>query len=157
MAADARLRKLYEAASEHHSKTGEILVELGKALNGEKGIGHILKELQRDLSAIWAVRYHADYVWNFKLDTPPMKRLIKTLKPDDIRARWQTYLNSGDPYYAQARHGFSLFASQVNRFAGLTPAGELDLSVDTPADCKHTPRCKTDQEHTRKRSADLRS
>lgn len=156
-ATDARLKKLYEAALEHHSKTGEILEEIGKALNGGKGIGDTMKELERDLSEIWAARYGAPYVWQYVKDRPAIKRLLKNLSVDEIKTRWANYLKASDKYYVDARHGFGLFSAQVNRFASIGHAGELELDVAAPADCKHAPRCKTDQEHTRRRSADLRS
>lgn len=153
---DKRLKNLYEALRETQAKQYEITEEIGRVLNGEKGIGDIMKALRVDLSTIWEVRYHSPYVWQAK-DSTPVKKLLKDLQSDEIKARWQTYVKNNETYYVQARHGFALFASQINRFAGLSEPVGFELEVDAPADCKHSPRCKTDQAHTRKRSAELRA
>lgn len=152
-----KLRKLHTALRDLQVKADDITDEIGKLLNGEVGIGDKLKGLERDLSEIWAARYGSAYIWQYVRDRPAMKRLLKTLHEDQILGRWATYLKANDDFYVKARHGFGLFASQVNRFAPLEGEGvELEL-VEAPADCKHFPRCLSDQDHTRRRSQEIRS
>jgi hypothetical protein len=151
-----KLRKLHTALRDLQVKADDITEEIGKLLNGEEGIGEKLKGLERDLSEIWAARYGSAYVWQYVRDRPAMKRLLKNLHDDQIVGRWATYLKDNDPFYVKSRHGFGLFASQVNRFTSPDTPQELEL-LEAPADCKHIPRCLSDQDHTRRRAQENRS
>lgn len=150
-----KLGTLFQALREQQARGYELLEEIGKVLDGGPGIGDTMKRLEHTLSQIWAARYGSPYLWNYKQDRPQIKRLLRTLSPEDIGTRWATYVRDGDAFYVRARHGFGLFSSQVNRFAG-EPVRELELEADAPADCKHTPRCQSDQEHTRRKSNEMR-
>lgn len=151
-----RLKRLFDAYRETHTKGGELLEEINRLLNGEQGIADKLRALEHQLSLTWEARYHSPYLWNYVRDRAQMKKLLKTLEPAEIAARWLSYLKDNDPFYVRSRHSFGFFAGNVNRFAGEAPA-ELQLDVDAPADCRHTPRCSSDQEHTRKRQSELRA
>lgn len=152
-----KLTALYQALRETQAKEFEITEEIGRVLAGDPGIGDKLKDVEAHFATLWRERYKGAYVWAYVKDRPQMKRLIRELgSVDELKARIASYFVNGDPFYAQARHSFALFVSTVNKHAGLSFA-ELELDVDAPADCRHSPRCKTDQEHTRKRSAELRA
>lgn len=152
-----KLQRLYETLRELQAKSYEVTEEIGRVLNGEAGIGDILRGLEQALSATWAARHRTPYVWQYVKDRPNMKRLLKLLGgPDAIKARWLNYVRDDDPYLVKARHPFALFMSNVNRYADAGDTSELQLDADAPADCKHSPRCQSDQEHTRRRMADMR-
>lgn len=153
-----KVTKLYDALREQQAKCYAITEEIGKILRGDPGIGDDMKAAREIWQGLWSARYRGDYVWTMTREMPQLKRILQQLGLVEFEQRAGNYLSSTDPYYAQSRHSFGLFTSQVNRFATAgTPTGDLGLEVDAPADCKHAPRCKTDQEHTRRRSEDLRA
>ena len=152
-----KLKRLYEALRELQAKTYELTEEFGRLLNGEAGIGAVLRELEEALSAIWEARHKTPYVWQYQRDRPNLKRLLKLLGgPEPIKARWLNYVRDDDAYLVKARHPFALFVANVNRYADAGAPTELELDA-LPADCAHRPPCATDQEHTRRRSAEMRA
>jgi len=153
-----KLKRLYETLRELQAKTYEVTEELGRLLNGEAGIGKILRELEEALSATWAARHKTPYVWQYTRDRPNLKRLLKLLGgPEPIAARWLNYVWDDDPYLVKARHPFALFVANVNRYADAGTLTDLELEADAPADCRHVPPCATDQQHTRRRAAEMRA
>jgi hypothetical protein len=152
-----KLKRLYDTLRELQAKSSDVTEEIGRLLNGEAGIGDGLKGLEQALSATWAARHKTPYIWQYVKDRPNLKRLWKLLGgPAPITARWLNYVRDDDPYLVKARHPFALFVANVNRYADSGESSELEL-VEAPADCRHTPPCHSDQEHTRKRSAELRA
>lgn len=153
-----KLRRLYEALRENEAKSYAIVEEMGALLNGADGIGDKLKQLEAKFNTLWSARYGIDshgYIWNYVRDRPQMKRLLKTLTVDDIGRRMENYMRDDDKYLTAARHTFGLFVSQVNRYADYQDIGASHL--EAPADCKHSPRCASEQAHTKKRTAEMRS
>jgi hypothetical protein len=87
-----------------------------------------------------------------------MKRLVRMIGVDELKARFVRYVKNDDPFYVKARHPFGLFVSSVNTHAAQGQAAEdLELSAAAPADCRHSPPCRSDVEHTRRRQQDLRA
>ena len=152
-----RIGKLHAKLRELQAQSFEVTEEIGRLLAGDIGIGDILKGLERDLSARWSTRYRTDYIWQYIKDRPNMKRLLKTLSPEEIRIRWAAYLRDDEDYVVKARHPFALFCSSINRYAEQGHATTLEDIFQAPLDCRHTPTCKTDQEHTRRRMSDMRT
>lgn len=153
----ARIGKLYDVLHELKAKEYEILDEIGHLVRGEPGMAEHLKQAIAGWEASWHTRYRSRYVWNRTIEIPQVKRLIKQLGVEELVARSVNYVANDDPYYLRARHGFGLFASQVNRFASASSSDESTFELTPPADCRHTPPCKSEQEHTRKRSSELRA
>lgn len=154
--------KLLELADEKHQQTAELLTEARTLLAGDTGIGDKLKAVERAFDAAWCERYAPGqtgrYVWAYVRDVPQIKRLLKVLGADDLALRAQRYIGSDDPFYAQARHPFGLFVTNVNRFAaaGESPAS-FELSDDRrPYACVHVPACKSDAAHTARRNREMR-
>jgi hypothetical protein len=107
----------------------------------------------------WQRRYRAAYiVGNRGKVIAAFKRIFKAQLDDtDIAARMDGYLASSDRFYTEARHSLDLFFGAVNKFSG-TPVADDEAFLTAPvADCRHTPRCKSDQEHTRKRAQEMRA
>ena len=153
-----KIEKLLDLLRELRQKESEIVEEVGRLAGGEEGIGVKLKRLERWFDAVWTERYapgspKAAYVWQYAKDVPLLKRLLRSLDVDTIEARMSAYLRDDDPFYRKQRHPFGLFSSNVNRYADA--AAHSDLTLEPPADCKHTPACRSDQEHTRRRANEM--
>lgn len=154
-----KCKRLYETLRETQAKSYAIVDELGALLHGGAGIGEKLKRCEAAWERAWESRYpNGRYVWMFTKDRPQMKRLLGSLDEADLEQRMIAYVRDDDPYLVRARHSFGLFVSQVNRYATAGHAStQDDLLFEPPADCRHTPRCKSEQDHTRQRAADLRA
>lgn len=150
-----KCEKLLERLRELQAQTYAITEELLEVTGGRVTISDKLKQLEATFSTAWQARYGSPYVWQYVKDRPQLKRLLGKLELSAIALRMGAYLRDADPFLLKARHGFGLFVSQINRYAEDLAA---DLQLEAPAtDCRHTPPCHSDQEHTRKRSADLRA
>ena len=154
-----KLIKLFTALREIREKETLILEEIDNVLGGGVGVGELLKRLERHYSELWTVRYRSPYTWRYPVDRPNLKRLIKLLGVEEIERRMIVYVKDGDPYLVKARHPFGLFVSNVNTYAA-APVDDFTLAggaAPTVADCKHAPACRDDQEHTRRKMAELRA
>lgn len=151
-----KARKLYDALRENQAKGYALLDELGAVLAGDVSIGDKLKLIEVHFAALWEGRYSGKYLWAYVKDKPQAKRLLASMAVEEIQSRMNAYIRDDDQYLTRARHPFGLFVSQVNRYAGVGQATTQDFDLEAPADCGHTPRCKSDQEHTRRRAEDLR-
>lgn len=153
------LTKLLRELRELQAKTYEIGEEMNRILEGKAGIGSQLRELETAFDAAWGMRYAGgatgQYVWNRSRDVPMAKRLLKALTLEELTARAVRYVRSEDPFYGRARHPFNLFVQSINTHAD--SGADLQLEAEAPGDCKHRPRCKTDAQHTRARSTELRA
>jgi hypothetical protein len=157
----AKVVKLLEVSKDLHSKQADCLEEIDNLLGGRASISEKLKLLEAAFDTAWCSRYapgaSGRYVWNYAQDRSNSKRLLKSIAPEDLAARALRYIRSDDPFFVKQRHPFSLFVRSVNQW---TPEGTApeDLDLDSPVvgDCKHTPRCKDDAQHTRRRHAEMR-
>lgn len=157
----AALVKLLEVATELHTRTGDVIAEMDAILAGKAGMAAKLKAVEEGFDAAWCSRYAPGrskvYVWTYVRDRPQIKRLLKAMTLEDVVERAGRYVRSEDGFFVRSRHNFGLFVSSINQWAPATAGpGELDLEA-APADCKHEPACQTDAEHTRRRTAEMRS
>lgn len=151
-----KCEKLLERLRELQAQTYAITEELLEVTGGRVTISDKLKQLEAMFSTCWQARYGSPYVWQYVKDRPQLKRLLGKLELTAIEQRMVNYLRDDDPFLGRARHGFGLFVSQINRYAPEN-GGDVDLQLEAPVvDCRHTPTCSSDQEHTRKRMADMR-
>jgi hypothetical protein len=154
-----KLGKLCALLKVKQAECYEIQEEMARILGGAAGIGATLKRLQEAFDAAWCHRYAPGqtkaYVWQWAKDTTLFKRLLKNLAPEEIERRMINYLKSEDPFFAKNRHTFGLFVSSVNQFADFDRT--LHEELPPPAGCTHLPPCRSDQEHTRRRSEDMRT
>ena len=150
------LKTLLEAAVKLADQQAQLLEEMQAIIAGKRGMGARMRLLSDGYLAAWAKRYGGKYVWQRTEDSAAAKRLLQHLEPEELVKRAARYLRSPNPFYADQRHPFRLFARDVNAFAD-----DLQIPFEdngaTVADCKHTPPCRSDQEHTRKRAADMRA
>lgn len=166
-----KLRKLYDKQREieasYRDGMDAIAHEVDTLLSGGAGIGDVLKRLETHYAILWAVRYapgwkpgdKGGYAWNYMADRAQWKRLIRTIGVEELELRAGNYLKDADDFYVRARHPFPIFVKNINRFTSDASerSSELDLSAPTVADCKHQPPCKDDQEHTRRKMAEMRA
>lgn len=170
MAEDKKLlekfRKLHEAqkaaTADYREKMDAIAREIDTLLGGGEGVGAVLKRLETFYSDAWRVRYDNPYTWNYVVDRAQWKRLLKTLSVDEIEKRVLNYLRSSDEFYKKARHSFGIFVRSINQLAAeAKDTPDLELQPDGWGPClregKHTPVCKSDQEHTRRRTTEMRA
>lgn len=156
----AALAKLLPLAKELHEKLGAVLEEVDALAGGGAGISEKTKAIREAFDAAWCDRYaageHGRYLWRNPVDAANVKRLTKALGVDELRARIARYIANEDPYVVRARHPFGLFVSGINSYAGPAAAPEdLELDAPTVSDCKHVPRCTSDQQHTDRKLRDL--
>lgn len=143
-------------AKELHAQLGELLVEQDELLGGGVGIGAKLRQFEIAWQAAWSSRYHGDYVFQYVKDRPAMKRLLKAFAPEDLHARIVNYIRSDDRFFLDRRHPFAVFVSTVNQHAPLTASAE-GFTLEPVVDCRHSPRCTSDHEHTRRTRNELRA
>jgi len=158
----AKLAKLLAVGKDLHGKLGAVLEEIDEVIGGGAGIASQIKMFEAGFDAVWCERYARGqtgrYVWRFSSDVPQIKRLLKMLGLDELKGRVIRYIANDDPFLVRARHPFGLFVSGINSYAGEGQApAPLELEAEAPIDCRHTPRCSSEQAHTRRRSAEMRS
>lgn len=135
---------------------GATLKELETILGGGITIGKKIKALELLWKTAWSSRYHTDYTFNYRVEGPHLKFLAQNFTQEDLQVRALNYIRNDDKFYADRRHPFTLFRSQINAFAPAGTSPDLQLEAPTVGDCKHEPRCKSDQEHTRRKMAEAR-
>lgn len=157
----ARLIKLLETARDLHIKTGALLDEFDELLGGGAGIASQMKAFMEAFDTAWCARYaagqHGRYIWRYAVDRPNIKRLLKALGLVEMVKRATVYVSNEDPYVIRSRHPFGLFVSGINSYCGEGDAADLELSAQSAIDCRHAPRCTSEQEHTKKKQAELRA
>lgn len=155
-----KLQKLLPLAIELHEKLGATLREMEDLAGGGAGVAAKLKQVEFAWQTAWSARYHTDYVFNFARDRGHWKRLlhIHRFTPEDLQVRILNYIRNDDPFYAGKRHPFNIFVASINAHTGAADAPEeLTLEAPTVSDCRHSPRCRSDQEHTRKKLEEMRA
>lgn len=150
-----RIGKLYDALRETMAKAHDITEEIGKLSRGEAGIGDRLREVSDAFCDLWQGRYRSKYAWQGAKDAAAAKRLLRDFSAAEIIARASSFLRDHDAYNVTARHPFTLFAAQFNRYAAIATDDLLGSAITM--DCRHDPPCRSDQEHTRRKIEELRS
>jgi hypothetical protein len=160
----AKLAQLIELGRDLHDKLGAVLEEANEIAGGGNGIAAAVKDAEETFDRLWCERYAAGelgrYVWTYSKDKPNLKRLVRTLGLPEVKARMFRFMLNEEPFITRNRHTFALFVSGINAYAEAgvpAPGSDFALEAPTVADCKHTPRCQSDQEHTALRLAELRS
>ena len=151
-----RMGRLIEASMELLAKQHDLFDEMQKLVKGEPTIGVLMREVTDAWDAAWTARYRTKYHWSGVKEMPHVKRLTRGLGAEELKSRLLRFLKDDDAFYVQSRHPFTLFASNVNRYTAEAPE---PLTLDAPVipGCKHTPPCTTDQQHTKRVTADRRA
>ncbi len=132
--------------------------DLEALLHGEDTTGQQIGQLIKAWDEQWSLKHAGKkYIHTRAIAAGGFKRLLAELESGDIRARMVQYLDSRDPFYVTSRHALNLFFASVNKFAGTGGNDDAEFLTAPVADCSHSPRCKSAQEHTRKRSQEMRA
>lgn len=150
-----KLAKLVTAATELTDHMNAVLAECREIIGGGAGIAAKLQQVERAWKDAWSARYHGEYVFNYARDRAQLKRLLRTFSVEELQARMVRYLQSDEIAVCRERHPFTWFCSSVNRYAPESSTTDLTLAAPV-ADCKHMPRCTSDQQHTERKMRDLR-
>lgn len=137
------------------AKLHDQVSTLRSATAGENPVGKAIAYWQQS----WKGRYRADYELT-KADAGNFKRLVTKHGLGELCARLNRYLHDHDNFLERQKHPLSIFFSRVNTYASpIAGAGpfDVDTEMEPPPDCRHSPRCKSDQEHTRRRQQELRA
>lgn len=136
-------------------KLGDELDALEAMVAQEPTPSQLAKQILSTYMTLWNQRYPGRRcVPNWPKDMAIAKRLLKHLDVDEIGRRLVTFFQMRDAFYTDAWHPLGMFASSINKLGGRGPGSDEDLVLSAPPpDCKHTPRCRTDVEHTRKLTA----
>lgn len=155
----AKLAALLKA----HEAMGAQLRDVAAAIEGEQTQGQIIRRLLKTWGDLYRQRYQAPYVFAGAKNTAQIKRLLAALPAEDVEVRMRRFMQSSDAFPTRTRHSFDAFVATVNQWAvddgDLFAAAEDDAptrETPAPADCAHTPRCRTAVQHTQRTLAELR-
>lgn len=150
----ARMRKVSADAA-------AVADDLEALLDGADTTGQLVNRLMKAWGAAWSIRNGGrTYVFTARAaNAGALKRLLAAgMKAEDIEARMEQYCASRDPFYVTARHAFEVFVKSINKFTGTAEARDDEQFLEAPVrECSHTPRCGSEQEHTRKRAQEMRA
>jgi len=111
-----------------------VLDEIDVLLNGGVSIGDKLKQCYSTFAGAWAAAHPGQaYVWNYTKDAPQMKRLLKTLEPDEIGNRAARYVANNEDFIVRARHSFPMFVATINQHVAPASAEADGLEADAAA------------------------
>ena len=155
-----KVERLLAVFKEGHDRNTALLEEITELLGGGVGIAAHLRAFEVAFDVLWCERYAKGqtnrYVWRFAVDRPNIKRLLKTIGLEELKSRAFNYLRSDDAFLVRSRHPFGLLVHGINGYANEGDAPELHLEAPTVADCRHLPRCASDQQHTRLKAQEMR-
>ena len=140
----AKIEKLLTALDDLDEKRDSIKAEIRALVSGDEGIGAKMKAVRDAWSLLWELLYRTPYVWQFAKDNAQIKRLLKSMSVDEVKARTTAYLMNSDPFFVKGRHSFGMFVATVNQH---TPRREV---VARPVGCEHENACVSDAHHTRR-------
>lgn len=138
----ATLKRMEEQLAGLHDQ----LREMQQLLAGENP----LLVLERYWLDAWRATYHESYIWVHAKDRAGLKRLLRSLSPDEIKARIGAYLATDEPFLQKNKHSFGVFCSTINSYSGAKARQAV-------VGCSHQPRCSSEVEHTRLRNREMRA
>lgn len=153
-----KLQKLLDQLRAQHSRMGDQLDAFEAMLLETHTPGQAAKQWLLAFGEAWAQRYRGEkfIVASWPKDMAIAKRLLAQLEHEELLARARGYLADPDPFYVRAKHPIGLFATNVNRYAKAA-AHEEDFLQAPAIGCTHRPQCKSDVQHTRRVSQELRA
>lgn len=142
-----------------HVKLGDQITTLEAVLADQPTPTMIAKGLIAVFVTSWSRHYRGEkYTMGdgWVKHAEGFKRVLKTIPPGEVERRIEAYLRSPDPFYGKAHHDLGLFISAINKF-GTRGRGLID-DIEAPVvDCRHQPRCASDQQHTKRRTQEARA
>jgi hypothetical protein len=146
-----RMDRLIANIKDSLEKAETAVAELQALTAGDNPTYQTMKHWQAKYSFQYGIKYEFS-----KVDTGNLKRLALKYGAADMQARIDRYLADADDFLIRQRHPLSIFLTRINTYAPQTSTAAFDMAA-IPVDCRHSPRCRTDQEHTRKKTAELRA
>lgn len=129
---NAKLAALLQRLQEHHDKGGALLEELTALVQAEETPGQVAKRVLDFFCKHWARKYPGQtYVVNGGKDIASLKRVLKTLPPDQVAARVRAYFRSDSVFFANAGHSLPVFVASINSLSGaaITAADQLHIEA----------------------------
>lgn len=154
----AAMAKLIPVMREEHEKLGALIDEFEAIVGGGPTVGDKLREIESHWSDLWQGRYGEPYAWpNFAVSRGKWKVLFRKLPFEVLKVRVANYMKNGEEYFVTRRHPFDLFITTINQHVNPASAGGESGLSDTPTGCKHTPPCRDQFEHTKRRQQEATS
>ena len=148
--ADSKLQQLIDSTEALVAKLHDNLQQMKALADGENPV--------RDTIGFWVGAWKAKYGASYDLsaaDAGNLKRLVTKKGAADTKARLARYLADGDHFLARQRHPLSIFWARANTYSAVD--AQHTAVEERPVGCRHTPGCRTDEEHTRKRTQEMRA
>jgi hypothetical protein len=140
--AEKSVRDILAQVTTQYEKLGDLIEELQAAVDREPTVGQEAKRCLDYFVANWERKYPGEkYVVNGAKDMASLKRLLRTLTPEQIAERVRGYFKLSDPFIANGRWSLPLFVSSINKISTSNPSTYV-------IGCSHTPRCGSDAQHT---------
>lgn len=106
--------------------------------------------------ALFRERHREDPVVS-PVDAVLLTNLVKKVGVDLVCRRLRVFAAWDDPFVRKLGFTIQVFARRWNQLAGLDHASDSSQRArPAPADCRHSPRCSTDQMHSDRQFEDRR-
>ncbi len=152
----ARLERMASRLRKGAQVLEELALEVEALITDQRTPGQQANDFAKWFGEEWSKRHGQKYVDGGAKDRAQIKRLLAKLELEELKARGKRYLHTSDTFVQGAKHPLGLFVSGINKWGEDSGEPMLELEAARPADCKHEPPCSSDQEHTRRKMADMR-
>lgn len=125
-----RLVKLVEAFRVHQAKGYELIEEMQALIAEEATTGQLAKRALATFGKFWSERYSAKFVPSFARDMASLKRILKTVKLEDLERRMAAYLKDNERFVCSTTHSLPLFVANVNNYGARQAHGPDELLLD---------------------------
>lgn len=157
MASAAKVDAAFRAVQAAYDNFGEKLEALEAVINDEKTSGQVARDLVKHFAELWKGRYERVYVVSsWPAAILAMKGVLRDLEPEDIKVRMVRFIASNEAFYVQAGHPLAMLTKCINKFSGVS-RDDASFLATPPVDCQHRPICKSEQQHTQRRSVEARA
>lgn len=144
------------------TKLHDQVLTLERHVRGENPVGDVMKFFDEKWMSLYThgMAPAVHYEFNRKVDPAQIKRLVNQVgSATEMKARLTRYFADNDLFLRKNRHPLNLFISRLNTYApqGKTVAEEFDMVPATPSDCRHSPLCRDDVQHTMRKQREMRA
>ena len=148
----ARAGAIVEAIRVHQAQVYELTEELRVLLSGGASVAEQVQAYKKRWSEVReAVGYGFAYGFNDRVDVPHIRKFLKLFGLENLQDMMDRYHRDRDEFLLRAKHPHGLFVSGINRYG----SREADVYKAPIINCTHSPRCGSDQEHTRRMVEDM--
>jgi hypothetical protein len=147
----AKTLELLGKLDAHQAKGAELLAELRALIEAEPTIGQNAKRILDYFVEHWKRKFPGEqYVVNGAKDMASLKRILKTLPVEEVAARVRSYFRQTERFIVEGKYSLPIFCASINKLTTGNPSTYV-------VGCIHTPRCGSEQEHTRKQLDEVRA